>query len=92
MTNLSYREQMDYLYGLSTGPSYDPAPFTPHKAKLNYIITLSDPYIIIDHLIDDTNLEEPRWWNFWTEGALQQNGVAKVEQPDEIASQIVIPL
>ena len=89
---MSYREQMDYLYGLSTGPSYDPAPFTPHKAKLNYIITLSDPYIIIDHLIDDTNLEEPRWWNFWTEGALQQNGVAKVEQPDEIASQIVIPL
>lgn len=89
---MSYREQMDYLYGLSTGPSYDPAPFTPHKAKLNYIITLSDPYIIIDHLIDDTNLEEPRWWNFWTEGALQQNGVAKVEQPDEIANQIVIPL
>lgn len=89
---MSYREQMDYLYGLSTGPSYDPAPFTPHKAKLNYIVTLSDPYIIIDHLIDDTNLEEPRWWNFWTEGALQQNGVAKVEQPDEIANQIVIPL
>lgn len=89
---MNYREQMDYLYGLSTGPSYDPAPFTPHKAKLNYIITLSDPYIIIDHLIDDTNLEEPRWWNFWTEGALQQNGVAKVEQPDEIANQIVIPL
>lgn len=89
---MNYREQMDYLYGLSTGPGYDPAPFTPHKAKLNYIITLSDPYIIIDHLIDDTNLEEPRWWNFWTEGALQQNGVAKVEQPDEIANQIVIPL
>ena len=89
---MSYREQMDYLYGLSTGPSYDPAPFTPHKAKLNYIVTLSDPYIIIDHLIDDTSLEEPRWWNFWTEGALQQNGVAKVEQPDEIANQIVIPL
>ena len=84
---VSYREQMDYLYGLSTGPSYDPAPFTPHKAKLNYIVTLSDPYIIIDKLIDDSNLEEPRWWNFWTEGALQQNGVAKVEQPDEIAGQ-----
>lgn len=88
---MSYREQMDYLYGLSAGPSYDPAPFTPHKAKLNYIVTLNDPYVIIDRLVDDSNLEEPRWWNFWTEGALQQNGVAKVEQPDEIAGQIVIP-
>ena len=89
---MNYREQMDYLYGLSTGPSYDPAPVTPHKAKLNYIVTLNDPYIIIGRLIDDTNLEEPRWWNFWTEGTLQQNGVAKVEQPDEIAGQIVKPL
>ena len=81
---LDCSEQQDYLYSLSTGPSYNPAPFTPHKAKLNYIVTLSDPYIIIDRLIDDTNMDEPRWWNFWTEGALQQNGVAKVEQPDEL--------
>ena len=81
---LDCSEQQDYLYSLSTGPSYNPAPFTPHKAKLNYIVTLSDPYIIIDQLIDDTNLDEPRWWNFWTEGALQQNGVVKVEQPDEL--------
>ena len=83
---LDCSEQQKYLYGLSTGPSYNPSPFTPHKAKLNYIVTLSDPYIIIDTLLDDTNLEEPRWFNFWTEGAMQQNGVAKVEQPDELAS------
>ena len=83
---LDCSEQQEYLYGLSTGPSYNPAPFTPHRAKLNYIVTLSDPYIVIDNLLDDTNLEEPRWFNFWTEGALHQNGVAKVEQPDELAS------
>lgn len=83
---LDCSEQQKYLYGLSTGPSYNPSPFTPHKAKLNYIVTLSDPYIIIDTLLDDTNLEEPRWFNFWTEGALHQNGVAKVEQPDELAA------
>ncbi len=82
----NYREQMDYLYSLSTGPSYNPAPFTPHRAKLNYIVTLSDPYIVLN-LVDDSNLEEPRWYNFWTEGTLQQNGIAKVEQPDEIAGQ-----
>ena len=83
---MSYKEQMDYLYGLNAGTAYNPAPFTPHRAKLNYIITLSNPYILIK-LWDDSNLEEPRWFNFRTEGALQQNGIAKVEQPDEIAGQ-----
>ena len=83
---MSYKEQMDYLYGLNAGTAYNPAPFTPHRAKLNYIITLSNPYILIT-LWDDSNLEEPRWFNFRTEGALQQNGIAKVEQPDEIAGQ-----
>ena len=93
---MSYKEQMDYLYSLDAGTTYNPAPFTPHRAKLNYIITLSNPFILIK-LWDDSNLEEPRWWNFWTEGALQQNGVAKVEQPDELTGwqsgpEIVIPL
>ena len=77
-------EQQDYLYSQHTGPDYNPVPFTPHKAKLNYIVSLSDPFIIIDTLWDDTLLEEPRWWNFWTEGVLQQNGIAPVEQPEEI--------
>lgn len=80
---MDYREQMDYLYSLNAGTSYDPQPFTPHKAKLSYIVTLSDPYILLN-LVDDSTLDEPRWFNFWTEGTLQQNGVAKVEQPEEI--------
>ena len=50
---------------------------------MNYIVTLSDPYILLN-LVDDTTLDEPRWFNFSTEGALQQNGVAKVESPEEI--------
>ena len=33
---LDCREQQDYLYSLYTGPSYNPAPFTPHRAKLNH--------------------------------------------------------
>ena len=41
-------------------------------------MTLSDPYVIIDHLIDDNDREEALWWNFKIEGALQQEGVEPV--------------
>lgn len=66
------------IYAMYTGGGYDKAWFTPHEAKLNYIISLSDPFIIIDDLIDDSYREEPLWWNFRIEGALQQEGVEPV--------------
>ena len=66
------------IYDMYTGSGSDKAWFTPHEAKLNYIITLSDPYVIIDHLIDDNDREEALWWNFKIEGALQQEGVEPV--------------
>lgn len=66
------------IYAMYTGSGYDKAWFTPHEAKLNYIITLSDPYVIIDHLVDDNDREEPLWWNFWIKGAMQQEGVEQV--------------
>ena len=66
------------IYAMTAGEGLDKAWFTPHEAKLNYIISLSNPFIIIDDLIDDSYREEPLWWNFWIEGALQQEGVEPV--------------
>lgn len=66
------------IYAMYTGSGYDKAWFTPHEAKLNYIISLNNPFIIIDDLIDDSHREESLWWNFWIEGALQQEGVEPV--------------
>ena len=66
------------IYNMTAGEGTNKAWFTPHEARLNYIITLSDPFIIIDDLIDDNYREEPLWWNFWIEGALQQEGIAPV--------------
>ena len=67
------------IYDMTAGSGNDKAWFTPHEARLNYIITLSDPYIIIDQLIDDSKRDEPLWWNFWIYGELQQEGVAQVD-------------
>ena len=66
------------IYAMTAGSGNDKVWFTPHEARLNYIITLSNPYIIIDQLIDDSNREEPLWWNFWIYGELQQEGVEPV--------------
>lgn len=66
------------IYAMTAGEGLDKAWFTPHEVMLNYIISLSNPFIIIDDLIDDNYREEPLWWNFWIEGALQQEGVEPV--------------
>lgn len=66
------------IYAMTAGEGLDKAWFTPHEAKLNYIISLSDSFVIIDDLIDDSYREEPLWWNFRIEGALQQEGVEPV--------------
>ena len=67
------------IYAISAGEGSNKAWFTPHEAKLNYIISLSDPFIIIDDLIDDKHREGPLWFNFWIEGALQQEGISTIE-------------
>lgn len=66
------------IYAMYVGEGSNKAWFTPHEAKLNYIISLSNPFVIIDDLIDDSYRDEPLWWNFWIEGALQQEGVEPV--------------
>ena len=72
------------IYAMTAGSGNDKAWFTPHEARLNYIITLSDPYIVIDELLDDNSREETLWWNFWIYGEFQQEGVASVEMPDQV--------
>ena len=56
----------------------DKAWFNIREVKLNYIITLSNPFIIITDMIDDSHRSDPLWWNFWIEGAYQQEGLEPV--------------
>ena len=72
------------IQNMTVGTGANKAWFNIHEARLNYIITLSDPYVIIDQLVDDRNREETLWWNFWIYGEFQQEGVASVEMPDQV--------
>ena len=72
------------IQNMTVGTGSNKAWFNIHEARLNYIITLSDPYVIIDQLVDDRNREETLWWNFWIYGEFQQEGVASVEMPNQV--------
>lgn len=77
------REAQDYLYGMYAGEGGNRAPYTPHRAKMNYIVTLSNPHILLE-LLDDNSREETKYWNFFIDAALQQEGIAPVEFDYEI--------
>ena len=66
------------IQNMTVGDGLDKAWFNIHEVKLNYIITLSNPFIIIADMIDDSHRSDPLWWNFWIEGAYQQEGLEPV--------------
>ena len=66
------------IQNMTVGTGQDKAWFNIHEVQLNYVISLSDPFIIIDDLVDDSYRDEPLWWNFHIEGSLQQEGVEPV--------------
>ena len=66
------------IQNMKAGEGLNEAWFNIHEVKLNYIITLSNPFIIIADMIDDNHRSDPLWWNFWIEGAYQQEGLEPV--------------
>lgn len=66
------------IQAMKAGEGLNEAWFNIHEVKLNYIITLSNPFIIIADMIDDNHRSEPLWWNFWIDGAFQQEGLEPV--------------
>ena len=66
------------IQSMTVGDGLDKAWFNIHEVKLNYIITLSNPFIIIADMIDDSHRSDPLWWNFWIESAYQQEGLEPV--------------
>ena len=50
---------------------------------MHFLVTLSDPYIIIDNVIDDNDREYPDYINFWTYATFEQVGVAYFPESDD---------
>lgn len=51
--------------------------WSPRVLDMHFLITLDDPYIIIDEVFDDNDREDPDFINFLTQATFKQVGVAK---------------
>ena len=47
-----------------------------HNVRLDFIIRLDNPYIIIDDVLDDSDTEDPEYYNFETSATFRQEGLA----------------
>ncbi len=51
--------------------------WSPRVLDMHFLITLDDPYIIIDEVFDDNDREDPDFINFLSQATFKQVGVAK---------------
>ena len=65
-----------YDLGYEMSASGEKAWWSPRRIDMHFLVTLSDPYIIIDDVIDDNDRELPDYFNFLTQATFEQVGVA----------------
>lgn len=71
-----------YNKGYMLAPNGDKHWWVPKVMDMHFVISLDNPYIIIDKLIDDSDRMYPDFINFFTNATFEQTGVAKfIESP-----------
>lgn len=75
---IDVKSAFDEIYdlGYEMSASGEKAWWSPRRIDMHFLVTLSDPYIIIDDVIDDNDREYPDYFNFWTYATFEQVGVA----------------
>lgn len=75
---IDVKSAFDEIYdlGYEMSASGEKAWWSPRRIDMHFLVTLSDPYIIIDDVIDDNDREYPDYINFWTYATFEQVGVA----------------
>ena len=60
-----------------------------HGVRLTFVISLSDPFVIIDDIKDDHDRSEPLYYDFLIEASLSQEGLESFEEDSGILSKII---
>ena len=76
---IDVKSAFDEIYdlGYKISASGEKAWWSPERMDMHFLVTLSNPYIIIDDVIDDNDRELPDYFNFLTQATFEQVGVAK---------------
>ena len=75
---------LNQLYSMTpiTDKNGDKQWYGPHGVKMEFTFKLSNPYIIIDGVLDDADWGEPDYVNFKIEADFVQKGVFELPQKD----------
>ena len=75
---------LNQLYSMTpiTDKNGDKQWYGPHGVKMGFTFKLSNPYIIIDGVLDDVDWGEPDYVNFKIEADFVQKGVFELPQKD----------
>lgn len=82
---IDVKSAFDEIYdlGYEMSASGEKAWWSPRVMDMHFLVTLSDPYIIIDDVIDDNDRELPDYFNFLTQATFEQVGVAYFPESDD---------
>ena len=82
---IDVKSAFDEIYdlGYEMSASGEKAWWSPRRIDMHFLVTLSDPYIIIDDVIDDNDRELPDYFNFLTQATFEQVGVAYFPESDD---------
>ena len=82
---IDVKSAFDEIYdlGYEMSASGEKAWWSPRRIDMHFLVTLSDPYIIIDDVIDDNDRELPDYFNFLTQATFEQMGVACFPESDD---------
>lgn len=72
-----------YDKGYEVSSNGDKDWWSPRVLDMHFLITLDDPYIIIDEVFDDNDREDPDFINFLTQATFKQVGVAKFDDSSD---------
>ena len=81
---IDFHAQSDEIYdkGYEVSTSGDRDWWGPRIIDMHFLVSLSDPYIIIDDILDDNDRESPDYINFLTQATFEQIGVSKFPEND----------
>ena len=72
-----------YDKGYEVSSNGDKDWWSPRVLDMHFLVSLNDPYIIIDDVLDDNDRESPDFINFQTQATFQQVGVSYFPVTDD---------
>ena len=77
---LNAKEAQEEIQSMKYWNGSEWSNYNIHGVRLTFVISLSDPFVIIDDIKDDHDRSEPLYYDFMIEASLSQEGLESFEE------------